>query len=331
MSHKFILLGPEVTVKSLIAWANFLGNPVPFDILSFIVRISRSLIVPTIVSSSAIAHYIVQHGSRICESISQAPRIDDKEKQRRVMDSFCIDMQHIIGFITVFVGNADLTASQMRQFHQGYEKQLFQFASRTVELTESIIMPAHIHPEMEGWIRNLAQYAATIYVSFSDFVDIPRPSHGSTIDRAVAISVHCTLSPPRVVLECLCRSKDTQTCFAIDCSESFQTSRQNFRRCAQCRVVAYCSKECQRRAWSDQRLPHKSICKKVKQVVEAGGKHLQLGSHEKFTRSMVREKIPDALLRDVAVWFGNMTALIASADGHSDFSLYSPEFWDLGK
>lgn len=257
---------------------------------------------PTLVSSPIVVESILQHGSRLCTELSQAQDMGDTEKRSSIVSSFCIDIRRIIGFFNIFMNNTGLSGNQMREFHRGYEKQLFQFASRAVALIEAVIMPTHHRREMEGWTRNLAQYAAILYLSFFEVMDLPQPSPGSTIHKAVGASLQCTFTPSHVALELLCRTKDTQTCFAIGCTESFQTYGEHFQRCAQCRVISYCSKSCQKKAWSDDRLPHKSICKKIGQVVKAGGSHLRLGDHNDFARCMEKARIPDSLLHDITVW-----------------------------
>lgn len=74
-------------------------------------------------------------------------------------------------------------------------------------------------------------------------------------------------------------------------------------RCSGCRVVAYSSKECQKRAWTDERLPHRDICKKMKQVYDIGGAYLnRVADQAKFVREVKRAKIKDLVLKEIGMW-----------------------------
>jgi hypothetical protein len=82
-----------------------------------------------------------------------------------------------------------------------------------------------------------------------------------------------------------------------------------YKRCSGCRIVAYSSKECQQRAWTDKNLPHKNICKKMKEVYDIGGHYLQRAEDEgKFVREMRRAKIKDVMLQEIGLWLSTAYA-----------------------
>jgi len=55
------------------------------------------------------------------------------------------------------------------------------------------------------------------------------------------------------------RSRESR-CWARDCQRYGQFESVKLMRCARCRVVQYCSRECQRSHWKSVILPHKVVC-----------------------------------------------------------------------
>jgi hypothetical protein len=64
-----------------------------------------------------------------------------------------------------------------------------------------------------------------------------------------------------------------QRCFAPGCVRSYQGERRKFARCGACRVVPYCSVECQRVAFSHTEAPHRRVCGHIWVMVELGSRH----------------------------------------------------------
>lgn len=60
-------------------------------------------------------------------------------------------------------------------------------------------------------------------------------------------------------------------CSAYNCLNSIQSAGRDFQRCASCAVVSYCGRECQRKAWKEEKYPHKSVCRALRTVLEKGG------------------------------------------------------------
>jgi hypothetical protein len=148
----------------------------------------------------------------------------------------------------------------------------------------------------------LADYAAMLYSKMPDLIAIPR----AIIHPAIrsAMTRKDTPSPPaESTWEFMHHARSVQFCFSPGCAESAQSSGSVYMRCSGCRVAAYCSKPCQKRAWTDKQLPHRDICKKMKQVYDIGGNYLRRKEdRDKFAREIRRAKINNSTLREIDVW-----------------------------
>lgn len=65
-----------------------------------------------------------------------------------------------------------------------------------------------------------------------------------------------------------CYASELRHCCAPGCNETFTTLGRPFARCTGCRVVRYCSRDCQKRGWRDTRAPHKDVCAKLRMLRE---------------------------------------------------------------
>jgi len=313
-------------------WTSFLSpgqGPEAIILLPILMRICRSLITPAIVSSPAVCRYICDQGSRICDSVSDTRLPDDIKKRDEVIVYFCADIKQVTDFILTLATQCDLSSPQLKQFQSGHETDLFEFISRAVERLESPIIPLKNKEEAKKSAENLAIYGATLYITAH--LKIPKPLLHPTIRKAIDKGIDTNMSPARSLWLLLNQFKRGQICCALECSESFQTASGTFQfqRCAGCRVVAYSSKECQVRAWKDKRLPHRDICKILRQVMDVGGG--QLDDPEKFARSIKKARVSDAVQRDCVVWLTRLFKIKTTADGNVAVDKLDGGWFDLSK
>lgn len=313
-------------------WTSFLGpshGPEAIVLLPILMLICRSLVTPAIVSSPTVCRYICNQGSKVCDSVSDTRLSDDPKKRDEAIVYFCADIKLITDFILTLATQCDLSPAQLKQFQGGHETELFEFISQAVKLLESPIIPPKNREETKQSAKNLAIYGATLYVT--GHLRIPTSLLHPTIRDAIDSSIKINMSPARTLFLLLNHFKKGQICCALECPESFQTASGafQFQRCAGCRVVVYSSKECQVRAWKDKRLPHRDICKTMRQVMDVGGS--QLDDPEKFTRSMKKAKIPDAVQRDCAVWLTRLFKIKSGTDGNVAVDKLDGGWFDLSK
>ncbi|KAJ7624260.1 hypothetical protein DFH06DRAFT_1339973 [Mycena polygramma] len=90
----------------------------------------------------------------------------------------------------------------------------------------------------------------------------------------------------------------SDTCYAAGCTHTFQEVGHAFQKCAGCKYVAYCSRECQAADWRDPDFPHKRICKQLQVFDAAGGR----GEKETFL-SNFDHSVGDEVVEPLIAWF----------------------------
>jgi hypothetical protein len=241
---------------------------------------------------------MVEQGLAICSAISDA--LLDPNGQ--VDDIAAETFQRELGYLGSFIQSLlSLPPLMHRDIHFGIAPSAFDFTTRAISIIESPIIPQPYRPAMAPAIETLATYASLLCAMMPEQMTVPKalihPTISSALDRI------STPSPPAEHACAMMRhARSIQFCFAPGCPESAQSSGRVYMHCSGCHVVAYSSKECQKRAWTDKQLPHRDICKKMKQVYDIGGDYLRKEDQDKFVREIRRAKINDATLKEIGMW-----------------------------
>jgi hypothetical protein len=299
-ADQFILTGPETTVESLITWSRFVQSASVFSLLRGIMFICGPLIIPPIISSQSAANYTIQHGIRICDDVLNVPLEHNGQFGSVASEQFCTELVYLGSFIA---GLRTLAPFEFTQFHLGHAEKAFEFVSKAISIIDSPTMPPIYKSRMEWELGNLSSYAAgLLQVMLKGGITITRlhlpPRILSIMDR-IREPEHLAVTAGREIRF----AKRREYCFALGCTESVQSSGRVFQRCSGCRVVAYSSRECQKRAWRDEQLPHRDICKKLGRIVEAGGRHLEREEDgADFVQDMRAANVEDSTLHEVIDW-----------------------------
>lgn len=291
--------GPETAIESLTKWPRFFGSAFVFSLIPRFVLICGPVIVPALVASRSAPSYMVEHGLQICSDISNAPLNFKGQVDVVTAEIFIHELQWTGSFIHSLV---NLPPLLYRDFHFGFATSTFDFVTRALSTIESPIIPQSHMPWLEPWTDRLVHYGALLYTGLAEQMTVSKaqvhPAIRTEMDRM------STPSPPADFgCEMMRHARSIQFCFAPGCPESAQSSGRSYKRCSGCHVVAYCGRECQSRAWTDKHLPHKDICKKMKQVYDIGGDYLHReADQDKFVREMKKAKIKDAMLKEIGMW-----------------------------
>lgn len=293
------ILGPETTIDALITWSRFMTSGRSFSLISIITRICGPLIVPAIVASRSAPNYMVERGHQICADVSNAPRNPNGQVDDYTSEVFI----HELGYTGSFIHSLlSLPPLLFRDFHFKIAKSTFDFATQAIITIESPIFPESHRQWLNPWLDRLSKYASILYITLAEQMTTPKakvhPAIRAALDRMTAPS-----PPADFACEMMRHARSLQFCFAQGCPESAQSSGRAFMRCSGCRIVAYSSKECQKRAWTDKKFPHRDICKKMKQVYDIGGDYLHREADQaKFVREMTKAGVDDVILKEIAMW-----------------------------
>ncbi|KAJ7132335.1 hypothetical protein C8R44DRAFT_731025 [Mycena epipterygia] len=110
--------------------------------------------------------------------------------------------------------------------------------------------------------------------------------------------------------------------------QSLASTGEEFKHCSACRVVAYCGKACQTRAWKAGTHAHKRICAQIKTLVAKGG---GLDDWDAFVRNCREAKVSADEALEVAKWEFNPAVgplnlgRSANADGAAEFWQLNPD------
>lgn len=265
-------------------------------------RICGPVIVPAIVASRSAPKYMIEHGLQICSDVSKVSPNPNEDADHAAIDEFVRELGYVLTFVR---GLLTLPPLLNRDFHFGFGKSAFDFATKVISIIESPTIPQSYGPVFKPAVDTFVQYATILYTTLPEQMTIAKARLHPTI--CAGMDKMAEPSPPaEFAFSTMRHARSIQFCFASGCPESAQSSGQMYMRCSGCRTVAYSSKECQARAWRDKHLPHKDICKKMKQVYDVGGQYLHReADKEKFVREMKRAKIKDVTLKEIGIWLCN--------------------------
>jgi len=291
--------GPETMVESLVTWSYFMQSARVFSLVRLFMHICGPVIVPAIVASRCAPKYMIEHGLEICSDISSKALDANGEVDDIAAGTFVAELAY-----TLSVTNSLLTIPPVlnRDLHSGIANDAFKFATQAILTAESSAIPQAYDSDIKASIKLLAIYATVLCTTIPEQMTVPKarihPVILAEMDRITAPS-----PPAELACGMMRHARTIQFCFAPGCPESAQTSGRVYMRCSGCRVVAYCSKECQAHAWTDKHLPHRNICKKMKQVYDIGGNYLHREEdQDKFVREMRKAKISDLMLKEIGFW-----------------------------
>lgn len=282
-STDLIPYGADTLVESILQWYQFVSDPLLFELTTSILKLCRELVIPSL------AKY--RFAMKVVDSM--------KELLVRMVMDYCsgLDPKPMGYDIYVFpIQMADsvhyLVTALFTMSHDDYKEALFQDCEiKAMELCSLII---YMHYPLLGWEHfpvsprkvNLGALVSLGQELFR-FFHMHLPSRPSIpvhpfikkLDES-RFSRNPVYIPQRhMALEALRLFRIDMRCSNRGCSNSLHTAGKEFQRCANCRVVSYCGRECQREAWKDQDYPHKRICPILASMVEkAGGMSLFLSA-----------------------------------------------------
>ncbi|EJD41848.1 hypothetical protein AURDEDRAFT_186289 [Auricularia subglabra TFB-10046 SS5] len=152
-------------------------------------------------------------------------------------------------------------ATEFEQFVKGYERPLYDRVLGVLELT-----PGEHYLDLAGVATFLAH-----------LLSIPEQEKPNFLIAAADRAYLPLLDPFFALYQDLHDAHDDWRCRGPGCTRISHdtTSGQRFARCARCKLSQYCSRECQRRDWKRDGIPHKEVCPILQQVFAAANLRME--------------------------------------------------------
>ncbi|KAJ6517292.1 hypothetical protein C8R47DRAFT_251186 [Mycena vitilis] len=175
---------------------------------------------------------------------------------------------------------------------KGREVELYTILSEAVDICYDQQLALRYPDEAKSDLAFSANMFHAFTVHFSKDVSRPPNLHPGL----APVKSTETVDPAQQLRSQLGRLNDT--CYAAGCTRTIQEVGHAFRKCADCKYVAYCSRQCQAADWKDSNFPHKTICKQLQIFDAAGGRR----DRETFLANFDRS-IGDPVVKPLNAWF----------------------------
>lgn len=281
--YDLIPYGPQVTVESMHHWMTILPIPFAVTFLAELVRLCRSLVIPAIVYSPT---FLEDFTTRLHEICTRAKSWNGVPSQRLYgLDKAYRPLGHYMLFLRSW-REVEPSLTYRTHLLRGKQLELLQLSSDAIYITQSPFIP---HADRQGMLLvadAFAQFAQSLLITFS-------------IDESIGVHLHPSIAgdpnatpekrlkfreenPLFNVFWRLIETRKTHLCSARECRNTFQSTGRKFGRCGRCHIVSYCGPECQKRAWTDGDLAHKTVCKTLRKLQFSPKSDYTFGSFNEF-------------------------------------------------
>ncbi|EJD35506.1 hypothetical protein AURDEDRAFT_175437 [Auricularia subglabra TFB-10046 SS5] len=279
--------GPQSTITNLVSI--LATRPEADFVLSAMLTVHRPLALPSF-SSEENKQRIIAHIISRLNAAAAAANVDLSALRAPVLPSardatvnrhtraceFSALIIYQIGFGT------DREPRDLADFVRGHGLELFHALDGVVSLYED---PENTHIELTQLTTTLWTYLS---LSPSAAQAGPAPPYARRWVNRLSSAVSSPYSALRHFLGGQTMRRD---CHGPGCGKGVHAKDTPgaFSRCARCRVVQYCSKECQKADWRDPAFPHKELCPLLQEVFSFANTEM---THDEFAAACEAHKFP---------------------------------------
>ncbi|KAF8967427.1 hypothetical protein BDZ97DRAFT_1803284 [Flammula alnicola] len=268
--------GAESFVQGMLQWYRFVPDTIIFQATGMVLRFCQSLVIPSLIKYK-FSHTVVES----CRQLVDRTMVDicsedfDEVGRQRIALRFRFRVMDVFAFLRAAKEQKyDCYAALMR----GCETKAMQLCSILLYLSYDPKMP----PQGAGLVvadiaecRHMAEHGQHLFRFFHMHM-YPRPDmpvHPSVehIDLGVFPISASWRAPAQSAISVIKTFRSESLCSAFKCPNSLQSAGKDFQRCGRCTVVAYCGRECQTKAWKEEKYSHKRICPLLRNLMERGG------------------------------------------------------------
>ncbi|KAJ7780248.1 hypothetical protein DFH07DRAFT_467999 [Mycena maculata] len=318
--------GGKIATQAFVRWAHYTEDMAftAFGILGHMVKICGTLIIGDMTANADIGEAFVSTGFRMCRDGTTAicGLHDDCSDQLAAAAEFRQRATFAAGFLEAAT---TLAPEIFAVLVATRELKMVQLLSLILEVCDAYSVA--FDPELD------AQFKSADWTIFSTralriLSDHPElHSKLGKLHRSIVAGQRAIEDPLHTAYSVLAAAKSRTCCHAPGYPHSLATTGREFKRCAACRVAAYCSKASQARAWKSGRYAHKQICSHIVSLLATGG---ELG--DAFVRNCRAAEVSaeDALL--VTKWEFNPSVAASDAGRRANaevFAELNEVFWQL--
>ncbi|KZV99384.1 hypothetical protein EXIGLDRAFT_762683 [Exidia glandulosa HHB12029] len=309
------------SIATHVFWCTQIFSPYPLHVLNQLVIVARPIVFPVILREPlhaqlvwALVQYLHPYGSTPVKdwiwSGGRAPCTAPEDWQS--IPWLALQPRYAPVWAATFLHylqrGPDAHYDDIRRFLAGYERVLWPAVKNGYAVLATWPY-ADDHVVLR--VTTLAVWTFTIH----EVLDLPPSELSDDIKRAahpvsddyeaeneisIAIPIHIHLK----------RCANRRACFGPGCGITMQRNDgKPFQVCSRCKIVRYCSKECQKRDWTDDRqFPHKRACAAISRLLAQPGIRLDCDPID-FQRAFYQ---PHVLVDDQDMLVLTMTALEGS-------------------
>ncbi|KAF9528922.1 hypothetical protein CPB83DRAFT_289576 [Crepidotus variabilis] len=264
--------GADSLVQTLLQWYRFIPDPIVFGLAGRITHVCRFILVPSL-AKFQFSRPAILRGKKEVEAL---------EPHLRTASQFAPAAQLIVQRFSWYFTNffeyfrviyKELPPHTRLRILAGYETKAMQLFSLLVYVSTnpyppSTIANAQASDDCGTLCHELFRFFHMHLYPHPDY-----PVHPSVvqIDDLTFHPRASYRSVPSAVAYYLMEFHQETQCCAYGCPGSMQSAGNNFQRCSRCQIVSYCGRECQTRAWRDEKFPHKRVCPIIRLLIEAAG------------------------------------------------------------
>ena len=322
--------GPDNFMQSMMRWYRFIPDTAVFDLTGQVLRVCNTLLIPSL-AQFRMSHVVVESTRKLVDATMIDILSTNDGVRVRAAERFNYIGTNFISFLTLVLDQKfDIRAELVR----GCETKAMQLCSILQYLSSDPYMPPcgfqrPIFKMLPGHGQDLFR--------FFHMHRYPRPDMPVHPEVVRYDLIRFPPPPPpdqrqTVTLEQIRKMRLEMRCSAYKCTNSLQTSGNDFQRCARCMVVSYCGRECQTRAWKEEKYPHKRVCPSLRSLIDRGGGHF-LFFKEEATMMVLQNWINAGVIDDDLNTYDDWNKMIYESRGYPvpDGTEWTPGYEDYNE
>ncbi|KAF9480714.1 hypothetical protein BDN70DRAFT_992508 [Pholiota conissans] len=265
--------GADNLVENMLQWYRFVPDTIIFHVTGLVLRLCQALLIPSLIRYK-FSHTVIQSCRQLVDiTMADFAQDIDEEGRIRLVQRFQFRVSDYAAYLRNLQELNNTKPDCYSELMRGCETKAMQISSIFLYLSSDPKMSSHNISEV---VDEFVMFGQILFRWFHMHL-YPRPD--MPVHPKVEKLDSATFPPPASLFRDPAQSallaihafRTDRHCSAYKCTNSFQSAGKEFQRCARCKVVAYCGRECQTKAWKDLKFPHKQTCSVLRNLMALGG------------------------------------------------------------